>query len=546
MKKGCIAGLLAWVVCAGAYGYFLHPRFGSPYNVIVPVVAGFFMAVVVGNLRIALDRGVQSVRAGHMPVLVPGERPPDGKTIVVTGHIRAVGPTLRSPLNGLPAVIYEYDINHAYTDSRGYHPVKDYVGYALTSAVIDSVQGPIKLLGFPELSGFGVDGNLEAAKPYVANTQFEDISGFDIGGMYRFVKDRITNDAGEIRKDFRLSSDPRLDEKASMTESVVAPGEQVTAMGRYSAEKGGLVKSADAQLSLARGSGEVSAAMLRQKAGQALVASIVFAAIVNGALLLVLTAAHGKKIEPRKSADQVRRDVNSMQNAAASGNTTKVEAAIAGGMDVDARDEEGSTALMRTGDPDTAAALIAHGADVNATNHNGETPLIAQAEAGNAAIVNQLIKAGAKLEAREPKSHSTALKLALDYERLDVVQALRDAGAYDETVTGKNGRAANDRSDSVRALMKFLDAMQQGDIAAVRAAATFEFNDADFKQWQQNYPMGAKIVSAFENDQAATIVARGPRADGTYMTRTFQLARGAGGWKVTDDRWESRLDSRQP
>src|ERR1051326_7710243 len=175
MKKGCITGLFAWLVCAGAYWYFLHARFGPPLNAIIPIVAGFFMALVIGNLRIALDAAIRSVRAGQQSTLVVGERPPDGKTITVTGTIRATGPALRSPLNDRPAIAYEYDINHTYTDSRGMHPVKDYVGYALTACVIDSRYGAIKILGFPTLSGFAHEGDIEKAQQYVANTQFEDI-----------------------------------------------------------------------------------------------------------------------------------------------------------------------------------------------------------------------------------------------------------------------------------------------------------------------------------------------------------------------------------
>src|SRR5581483_1397289 len=373
MKKGCAVGLLTWAVCTGGYWYFLHARFGKPLDIVVPVVAGFLMAMVVGSLRIALDSSMNAFRAGQQSTLIIGERPPDGKVITVSGNIRATGAALRSPLSDRPAVLYEYDINHTYTDRRGMHPDKDYVGYALTSAVIESRYGPIKLFGFPALSGFGAEGNLDTAKQYVANTQFDDMSGFDVVGIYDFVKDRLTNDDAESRKDFRLSSDPQLDDTASMTESVVAPGEYVTAMGRYSATKGGLVQNTDAPLSLARGAAEVSAATLRVKASQALVTAFVLAAIVNGVLFGVLKLSHGRTISMPKSAEQRRRDIDAVHNASRSGNTSAIEAAVMGGMAVDARDDEGMTPLMRATDAKTASFLIAHGADVNATNSKGET-----------------------------------------------------------------------------------------------------------------------------------------------------------------------------
>jgi ankyrin repeat protein len=65
-------------------------------------------------------------------------------------------------------------------------------------------------------------------------------------------------------------------------------------------------------------------------------------------------------------------------NAAEAGNKTKVEALVAKGADLDAKDKYGWTPLHRAvfnGKNDTAALLIAKGADVNARNHDGDTPL---------------------------------------------------------------------------------------------------------------------------------------------------------------------------
>jgi hypothetical protein len=546
MKKGCVVGLLTWAVCAGAYWYFLHARFAAPLDVVVPVVAGFLMALVVGNLRIALDSGVKAARAGQESTMIVGERPPDGKVMTVSGSIRATGAALRSPLTDRPAVLYEYDINHTYTDSRGMHPAKDYVGYALTPAIIDSKHGPIRLFGFPTLSGFGAPGNLETAKQYVASTQFEDMSGFDVVGIYDFVKDRLTNDAAEIRKDLRLSSDPQLDATASMSESVVAPGEYVTAMGRYSAEKGGLVQTTDEPLSLARGDAKVSAAALRIKASQALFAAFVFAAIVNGALFGVLKLTHGRTIGIPKSAEQKRKEIDAVHDASRSGNTSAVEAAVAGGMSADARDAEGMTPLMRATDAKTASFLIAHGADVNAMDSKGETPLIVQADAGNADVVKVLIKAGAQLDRRDPTYKMTALDRALSAERLGVVQVLRDAGAADATITAKNGQAVDEKSEPARVVMQYLDAIQHEDLDGLRAITTYAIDKSNLATWKQALPPSARVVSAFANDAASTVVVRGKLKDNLYETFTFQLARANGMWKISGYRWESRLDGKEP
>jgi hypothetical protein len=359
------------------------------------------------------------------------------------------------------------------------------------------------------------------------------MSGFDVVGVYGFVKDRLTNDSAEIRKDFRLSSDPQLDGSASMTESVVAPGEYVTAMGRYSAEKGGLVQNTDAPLSLARGDAAVNAEGLRIKASQALMTAFVFAAIVNGALFGILKLTHGKTIAMPKSAEQKRKDVDAMHDASRSGNTPAIQAAVTAGMAVDVRDADGMTPLMRATDAKTASLLIAHGADVNALNNNGETPLIVHADAGNADVVKVLIQAGAKLDVRDPKYKMSALQRAVHAEHNDVAQLLRDAGAADDTVTAKSGQVVDGNSEPARVVAKFLEAIQRQDLAGLRSTTTYAIDTPSFDTWKQNFPPQARVVSGFANDSAATVVVSGKTADGSETTWTFQLVRDAATWKIS-------------
>ena len=66
MKRGCFIGFLTWALCAGAYWYFIHARLQPPLDWIVPVVAGFVMAVIVGTLRIAAANAISAARLSSL------------------------------------------------------------------------------------------------------------------------------------------------------------------------------------------------------------------------------------------------------------------------------------------------------------------------------------------------------------------------------------------------------------------------------------------------------------------------------------------------
>ena len=94
---------------------------------------------------------------------------------------------------------------------------------------------------------------------------------------------------------------------------------------------------------------------------------------------------------------QVRQD--RLIKAISKGDTEKVHALLEKGADVNAKDNNGGTALMRAaqeGQTDTLQALLANGADVNAKINDGGTALKKAKEGGHEEIVRILKEAGAK------------------------------------------------------------------------------------------------------------------------------------------------------
>ena len=83
----------------------------------------------------------------------------------------------------------------------------------------------------------------------------------------------------------------------------------------------------------------------------------------------------------------------------------------------------------REGNVDMVRSLLASpGVDVNARDENGSTPLLEAARYGHDNICRILIAAGANLKAKD-KDGKTALQLAIQGNHDEVVRVLKQAGA---------------------------------------------------------------------------------------------------------------------
>jgi ankyrin repeat protein len=118
--------------------------------------------------------------------------------------------------------------------------------------------------------------------------------------------------------------------------------------------------------------------------------------------------------------------------AAKSGDREAVRALLKQGMDVNAAEGDGMTALhwaARRGDVELAQMLLYAGANARAMTRLGAyTPLILASQTGNAAIMALLIKSGADAGAATT-SGTTPLMLAAASGKADAVGVLLEAGA---------------------------------------------------------------------------------------------------------------------
>ena len=125
---------------------------------------------------------------------------------------------------------------------------------------------------------------------------------------------------------------------------------------------------------------------------------------------------------------------------------------IVDGADVNARDDDGDTALHRAvfaEHPDNCRALIDAGADVNAQDHDGRTPLMCAISSGDLACVRVLLHAGANPDLYDKGQYddedhaynrNSALTWAVeDRQDGNAVQTLLEAGA-DVNTRDQDGR----------------------------------------------------------------------------------------------------------
>ena len=117
--------------------------------------------------------------------------------------------------------------------------------------------------------------------------------------------------------------------------------------------------------------------------------------------------------------------------AAYKGDSEEASQLVAEGVEIDAKNEYGNTALMIAvmgGHLEIVKDLIAGGADVNARNRAESTALMLAAKKGHLEIVQALIAAGADVNSRTTGG-VTALFVAESGGHTEVVEILRKAGA---------------------------------------------------------------------------------------------------------------------
>jgi hypothetical protein len=136
------------------------------------------------------------------------------------------------------------------------------------------------------------------------------------------------------------------------------------------------------------------------------------------------------------------------------GKIDEVRALIATGAEIDELDKaQDGTALSMAvayGHLEIAKLLIAFGADVNARESDGRTPLMRIDSDSSPEMIQELFSAGAKIEVQDTEGKTALMVIAAKGDTAKMLQALIDAGAKINTQDSEERTALMDAADAGR------------------------------------------------------------------------------------------------
>jgi hypothetical protein len=240
MKLSCGISVVSWIVFSFViYHFVLSAAMPSPGNIWASIGIGLVVQLCVGscqNAAIALRNRRLVARSREM---IPSRE----GIIAAAGNARALGGTYKAPFSGRPCVVCDYDVEEERRSESG--NARHYSGYHMVPFVIDTMAGPIKLLGWCGLESVKKELiEVQDAEAVVAEleTKSSELTATSKGprSLLGEIKQLLLDDDGEISKDWKHSTPHNL-ERVRFYEKVVSAGEQVVAFGSYSVERQGMV-----------------------------------------------------------------------------------------------------------------------------------------------------------------------------------------------------------------------------------------------------------------------------------------------------------------
>ncbi|MBX7104410.1 MAG: ankyrin repeat domain-containing protein [Gemmataceae bacterium] len=557
MVYGCLTSLL---LCGGLIA-LVHPVVVR--SVDTPVAWGVSAGLAFANL-LAVGALWNAARAwGNARLIgraVAGESPVEGRRAAVAGRVEAIGATMQAPFSGKPCVLYEIDISHdsevpqSDDDSTRTVSVKDFGGVGKVPFAVRNDFEAVRIFGMPDLDAlpartFARRADLARITRFVRETEWQDYSGLNVlKGAKRLWSTLSTQEESFVQhwRLIALADCAWLESEDSgaeftlptFTEKIVAPGDVVTIVGYCDGQLGGLTSTVtrDGNI-LTIYTGEPRAALARQRRSffSNLIGGILGLALING------IATVGMQLY-RNAPERQKELATRLSKAVADGDPAGVESAFVRGLKPGSRkDSSERSALWDATDATMVALLVERGIDPNATDKEGNTALMAAASSGRAEVVKALLAGGADINARNPKSLRTALVAAIGAERHECVAVLRAAGAIDDTVNAGNGRPITPNDEPYRICREYNAAVHGRNLPRILELSAPErasyLHDIDWDAWQSSRPIEPVTITGYWRDDHATVAIEGDTPRSGRQTWVIQLFRSGGQWRIVRERW---------
>ncbi len=209
--RWCFVLLAAYAALFSVYTWWLGTVFPSPGK----YIGGGIMALVTGGSLGALYNAGVAWREWSLLAAARHCLPwIDGRWTAVAGELVPVTEPIVAPFSGQECVLCEYDValgsRLQSSDGEG-TPGSDFAGFLMNPCMVRAALGELRLLGFPNMVGFGerLCTSAEAqqnARTFLLGAEFENMSGLKMMNVFSAIKSAWSDDDGLVRKNIRLCS----------------------------------------------------------------------------------------------------------------------------------------------------------------------------------------------------------------------------------------------------------------------------------------------------------------------------------------------------
>jgi hypothetical protein len=277
-----------YVVPIAAYYCVLHLMLGTLFgelDVIAAILIG--IGTVLGISLIISPGEWKLMQRGATEI-------PDGARVAIFGTLQSIGPPLVAPISRTACVAYSYNIYHRHGGAKGKSTVSvpHIVGQRRTPSSVHSEIGSTALHAFPMTEGFAsVERSdpewVRNAEAYVAATQFREAPDGAIADTFARAAEMLSGNGGEMRRDTRFIKDEDIG-WLHISEIAIPIGEEVCAIGHYSADQRALIADRQHATRLIRGNAHsIRRAFFMQRIVRAFF-GVILAAAPNAALFYLL------------------------------------------------------------------------------------------------------------------------------------------------------------------------------------------------------------------------------------------------------------------